>query len=333
MNPISTKNSLNYHSLKSKTCHNRKVLLILSYDYFLNKRDFYKLLNDYQRIYLVIKKDYLLNIDAELINDIITHFKDVEIVFNPLHEQKKQVVYDLLLRNTKVISTISLYDFCEKKLQKVYISEDIEEINETIGKLSYFGLYPRLLKKVCDLSLGLSIYILSQPLWLLSAIKIYIESPGPIFYRQKRVGIRNNEFTIIKFRSMRLDAEANGAQFSSKNDNRIFPWGKIMRATRIDELPQVFNILKGELSLIGPRPERRVFTDSFSEIIPHYDDRHKVKPGISGYAQVMYNYGSGIGDARHKLMYDLYYIKNWSLKLEFLVLIRTIWTVIAKRGV
>ncbi len=321
---------LQYHRLNSKTCKNKKVLIILSYDYFLQKRDFKLLLNKYQRIFLILKNEDLNTISTNLVNEIIENFQKIDIIFNPLHERKKNIIYDL--QSTKSLNTFTVYEFCELTLKKCYIADSIEEETPNLNQLRYFTIQPRLIKKVVDIFAGTLIFIFTTPFWLISSLKIYLESPGPIFYKQKRIGIRNNEFTIIKFRSMRLDAEALGAQFSNKNDNRIFPWGKIMRATRIDELPQLFNIIKGQLSLVGPRPERRVFIESFEELIPHYNERHAVKPGISGYAQIMYPYGAGVNDARHKLMYDLYYIKNWSIWLEITILLRTVWTVIAKRG-
>lgn len=324
--------NLQYHTLNSKTCTNKKVLIILSYDYFLQKRDLRFLLNRYQRIFLILKKEDLMAISTNLVNEIIENFHKIDIIFNPLHERKKNIIYDLLIQSSKSINTVTVYDFCELTLKKCYIADNIEEENPNLNQLHYFTILPRLIKKFIDVFAGIFIFMTTIPFWLISALKIYFESPGPVFYKQKRIGIKSNEFTIIKFRSMRLDAEASGAQFSNKNDNRIFPWGKVMRATRIDELPQLFNIIKGQLSLVGPRPERKVFIDSFEELIPHYNERHAVKPGISGYAQIMYPYGAGANDARHKLMYDLYYIKNWSIGLEFKILLRTVWTVIAKRG-
>ena len=133
---------------------------------------------------------------------------------------------------------------------------------------------------------------------------------------------------------MRLDAEKDGAAFSSEDDPRIFPWGNKMRRLRIDEIPQVFNILKGEMSLIGPRPERKYWIEKdFEKNIPYYSQRHIVKPGITGWSQVMYPYGNGIEDARQKLMYDLYYIKHWSIVLEMKVIWKTVMVVLNKQGV
>jgi lipopolysaccharide/colanic/teichoic acid biosynthesis glycosyltransferase len=168
---------------------------------------------------------------------------------------------------------------------------------------------------------------------LYSAYRIKKESPdGPIFFKQKRVGLNGKEFVCVKFRSMIPDAEKGNPQFASKNDPRVFKWGETIRKTRIDELPQILNVLKGDMHFIGPRPERKVWTEQFEEQIPYYSERHLIKPGITGWAQVMYPYGVNTEDAKQKLMYDLYYIKHWSLLLEMKVLWKTIKVVLNKKG-
>jgi lipopolysaccharide/colanic/teichoic acid biosynthesis glycosyltransferase len=163
--------------------------------------------------------------------------------------------------------------------------------------------------------------------------KITRESPGPVFFSQLRVGGMLKEFRVYKFRSMHIDAEKNGAQYAQLNDPRAYEFGAVMRKTRIDELPQLWNVMKGELHFVGPRPERKVFTDQLEKEIPFYHERHLVKPGITGWAQVMYPYGANTEDARQKLMYDLYYIKHWSVWLEAEVLIRTLKIVLGKKGI
>jgi lipopolysaccharide/colanic/teichoic acid biosynthesis glycosyltransferase len=323
-----------YHTIESKTIKNGALLLVLDYDYFFQKRDFKILLNKFQKIFIVpLSESIKLDKDLLLKNEIISTSSHLTIIYNPVYQGYLGNKLEVNLNNVNSVNVKNVFDFCEKYLKKCYISDNVFIKNPNIQNLTYFGFKARLIKKSIDWIIGLSIYFLSQPLWLISAIKIHLESPGPIFFLQDRVGIRNNHFQVIKFRSMRTDAEANGAQFSKKNDSRIFPWGRTMRTTRIDELPQLFNIIKGELSLIGPRPERQIFIDKFEEQIPQYNERHAVKPGISGYAQIMYPYGAGVKDARHKLMYDLYYIKNWTPILEIKVLLHTIWTVIANKGI
>jgi lipopolysaccharide/colanic/teichoic acid biosynthesis glycosyltransferase len=333
MKRIYNSKAANIHHLKSKTCQNGKILFVTNYDYFLNKRDLKIILSEFQEILLLPKKIENFYFSDEELKEILYISTNITLIFNPLFENRVNQLYENIFKENKTIEAINVFRFCEERLKKCYISNNIYDLTPDLDNLHYFGIFPRLFKKTLDICIGSLLWVSTQPLWLFSAFKIIQESPGPVFFKQKRVGIRNGEFAIIKFRSMGLDAEINGAQFSSKNDDRVFAFGKFMRKTRIDELPQLINIIKGELSLIGPRPERKVFIETFEEEIPHYNKRHAVKSGISGYAQVMYTYGSGISDARHKLMYDLYYIKNWSLKLELEIILRTAWTIISKRGI
>lgn len=323
-----------YHTIKSKNVQNGKLLLIIDYDYFLQKRDFKTLLLNFEKIYLIPIEQSLIIYSNHFSEDsVLEKYNNLTIIYNPSYQKYFGNTIELNFKKESNITIKNVFNFCEDTLKKCYVSDNINISNPNIINLNYFNLFTRIIKKTLDWAIGFAIYLLSQPLWLISALKINMESPGPIFFKQERVGIRNCEIKVIKFRSMNNNAEINGAQFSSRNDNRIFKWGKIMRGTRIDELPQLFNILKGELSLVGPRPERRIFTESFEELIPHYRERHAVKPGISGYAQIMYPYGVGLKDARHKLMYDLYYIKNWTPLLEIKVILLTIWTVISKKGI
>lgn len=321
-----------FHTLSSRTSLSKEVLVITGYDYFLQKNDLKKLLQKYIKIILVPRSVTDVIYLGEEIGNILTKYDKIHLVNNPVYDQQYRIVYQVAVKNSKIIRITTVQEFCEKTLKKIYVSETIDDYENKDFNLHYFSFGIRVIKKSFDWGIGGLFLIGSLPVWAIAYVKIKKESPGPAFFRQKRVAIRNNEFECIKFRSMRLDAEINGAQFSSKNDERIFPFGKFMRATRIDELPQLVNIVKGEMSLIGPRPERKIFTDAFEETIPHYSKRHVVKPGISGYAQVMYPYGAGVSDARHKLMYDLYYIKNWSIALELSIIVKTAWTIIAKRG-
>lgn len=155
---------------------------------------------------------------------------------------------------------------------------------------------------------------------------------GPLFYKQERVGQYGKPFNVYKLRSMVIDAEKNGAQFAQKNDCRVTPFGKFIRKSRLDEIPQFFNVLKGEMSIIGPRPERSVFVDQIAEVMPLYKTRHVVKPGLTGWAQVKYSYGATLEDSLVKLQYDLYYIKNRSLALDINILIKTLNTVLFFKG-
>lgn len=187
-------------------------------------------------------------------------------------------------------------------------------------------------KRLTDLFLATILFLLTLPVLLITALLIKLESPGPVFYIQERVGEKNIPFRLIKFRSMRQDAEKNGAVWAMENDPRVTRVGAVIRRLRIDELPQLFNILKGEMSLVGPRPERQVFIDELVKKIPFYAIRHELKPGVTGWAQVCYPYGASERDALKKLEYDLYYLKNLSLALDLLIIFKTIKTVIARKG-
>jgi len=174
--------------------------------------------------------------------------------------------------------------------------------------------------------------ILSVPIVLLTAVLIKLDSRGPVFYRQERVGKNGRPFTLIKFRSMRVDAEEAGPVWASKDDDRATRLGRIIRKIRVDEIPQFWNILRGEMNFVGPRPERPHFVAQLADEIPYYEQRHLIPPGLTGWAQIKYAYGSSIEDARQKLQYDLYYVKNQSLILDAIVLFETIKIILFGRG-
>ncbi|HME10525.1 MAG TPA: sugar transferase [Bryobacteraceae bacterium] len=175
--------------------------------------------------------------------------------------------------------------------------------------------------------------VIFSPVMLLVALAVRVSSPGPILYRQKRVGQSDVPFTLYKFRSMYVDAEARtGAVWAKKDDPRVTPAGRWLRVLRLDELPQIFNVLKGEMSVVGPRPERPEFVTELEKKIPYYSQRHCVKPGITGWAQINYKYGETIEDTMNKLEYDLYYIKNMSPALDFFIIFHTAKTMLLRRG-
>lgn len=188
------------------------------------------------------------------------------------------------------------------------------------------------IKRVIDFITVILLALVAIPICILTAIAIRLESNGPVLYRQKRVGQYNDEFEVIKFRSMAIDAEKSGAQWALENDTRVTRVGKFIRKTRIDELPQLINVLKGEMSIIGPRPEREVFISKLEKVIPYYRFRHAVKPGITGLAQVSYPYGASVEDAIWKHKYDIYYIKHHSILLDIKVLIKTVKVVVFGSG-
>jgi sugar transferase (PEP-CTERM system associated) len=174
--------------------------------------------------------------------------------------------------------------------------------------------------------------IVCLPLALLTAVLIRLDSRGPVFYKQERVGKGGREFTLVKFRSMRTDAEADGPVWAAKTDSRITRVGKIIRKSRIDEIPQFWNILRGDMNFVGPRPERPHFVSQLAQEIPYYHQRHLIAPGLTGWAQIKYPYGASIEDARQKLQYDLFYIKNQSLILDAIIMFETVKIILFGRG-
>ncbi|MFC3051208.1 TIGR03013 family XrtA/PEP-CTERM system glycosyltransferase [Kordiimonas pumila] len=194
--------------------------------------------------------------------------------------------------------------------------------------------WERALKRVSDIVVSLSALILFMPIILLAALAVKVTSKGPIFYRQERVGLNGACFNLLKFRSMKVDAEKDGVpEFAQKADPRVTPVGSFLRRTRIDELPQVMSVLKGDMSFVGPRPERPFFVSQLEKEIPFFKERHCLKPGITGWAQIQYPYGASFEDSKRKLEYDLYYIKNYSIFLDLLIILQTIRVILFPVGV
>src|SRR5436305_1398064 len=187
-------------------------------------------------------------------------------------------------------------------------------------------------RRVTNVGLAIIGFVLSLPLMLLTAIAVKLDAPGPIFYTQERVGKNGRRFRIIKFRSMRTDAEKNGAVWATASDPRVTRVGRIIRRRRLDELPQFINVIRGDMNFVAPRPERPVFVEQLEKEIPYYSQRHLVKPGLTGWAQIKYSYGAAVEDAMEKLRYDLYYIKNQNLLLDAAIVFETIKTVLFGRG-
>lgn len=188
-------------------------------------------------------------------------------------------------------------------------------------------------KRALDIAVAGIGLVLAAPIMLVVIALIKLTSPGPVFYRQERVGQHGRTFMVVKFRSMRVDAEADtGPVWAQKNDSRVTPIGNFLRRTRLDEIPQLWNALRGDMSMVGPRPERPGFVADLTRQIPFYGQRHVVKPGVTGWAQVRYTYGASVEDALQKLQYDLYYIKNMSVALDIFVMLQTVKTVLLRRG-
>ncbi|MBL0946461.1 MAG: TIGR03013 family PEP-CTERM/XrtA system glycosyltransferase [Hydrogenophaga sp.] len=195
------------------------------------------------------------------------------------------------------------------------------------------GVIRSSIKRLFDLLGALVLLLVSLPVMLVTAIIIKLESPGPIFYRQERVGLNGKPFDVVKFRSMRTDAEKDGVpRWATAGDSRVTRVGKVIRKLRIDELPQIWSVLRGDMSLVGPRPERAFFVEKLVQEIPFYAVRHSVKPGVTGWAQVRFQYGATVEDTAEKLQYDLYYVKNHSLFLDLVVLFETVGVVLTGKG-
>ncbi|MCM8730808.1 TIGR03013 family XrtA/PEP-CTERM system glycosyltransferase [Hephaestia sp. GCM10023244] len=240
---------------------------------------------------------------------------------------------DLLRIKTTGVHVNEISTFLERETGRV----DLDSVNPSwlifSDGFSSSRVLSSLFKRLFDIAASLVLLIIALPLIVLVGIIIKLESRGPAFYRQRRVGLYNQGFDIVKLRSMRQDAEVGGqAVWAEKDDPRITRVGRIIRKLRIDELPQVWSVLKGEMSFVGPRPERPQFVEDLETRLPYYAERHMVKPGITGWAQINYPYGASIEDSRQKLEYDLYYAKNYSPFLDLLILLQTIRVVLWPEG-
>lgn len=195
------------------------------------------------------------------------------------------------------------------------------------------GVFRTGIKRVFDVVCAAAIFVAALPVMLVTAVMIKLESAGPVFYRQERVGLNGKPFNVIKFRSMRTDAEKDGKpRWATVNDDRVTRVGRFIRKVRIDELPQLINVLQGDMSMVGPRPERQYFVDELISKIPYFAVRQSVKPGVTGWAQVRYEYGSTVEDSVEKLQYDLYYVKNHTLFLDLLIMLETVAVVLTGKG-
>ena len=255
------------------------------------------------------------------------------IVITPSHKSNKDEQQKLIHARLNGIPIFSLSDFFETFLFLVPVNEIKNDwLLQSEGFTMLHSAVSARIKRGVDIALASLLIIVTIPACLCTALFIKLVSRGPVLFSQKRVGFKGEHFTLYKFRTMKIDSEKDGAQWAKENDNRVIPFGHFLRATRMDELPQCWNILKGEMSIIGPRPERPEFTQQLTKEIPYYELRHIVKPGLTGWAQVSYPYGASVEDALRKLQYDLYYIKNYSLLLDLNILLRTVLVTLGRKG-
>jgi exopolysaccharide biosynthesis polyprenyl glycosylphosphotransferase len=247
---------------------------------------------------------------------------------------RKETIYELMqlkMRGTDILDGVSFLKQMTGKIPIFHINETwlLFGPNFNLAKPGTLTKFQRQFDIIAS-SIGLT---LTFPLLLIIACLLKISSKGPVVFRQERLGHMKKPYTILKFRTMIDNAEENsGAVWAEKNDPRVTPFGRFLRRTRLDELPQLWNVLSGEMSLIGPRPERKAFVDQLEKEIPYYPLRFTAKPGLTGWAQVNYRYGSSTDDAMEKLQYDLYYLQEMSVLLNLIILLRTVQTVILKPG-
>lgn len=260
--------------------------------------------------------------EIDHISQIIVSEK-INLIVIPSHLKKDSRAARAIYRNLALgIETTDIASFYEFIFKKIPLAE-VEEVWFLENLASKSRIYAAV-KQPVEILLALALAVALLPLVLLIAALVKITSSGPIFFRQKRVGQYEAEFILYKFRTMIADAEKEGAQWSQQNDRRITTIGKILRRSHLDEIPQLINIVRGELSFVGPRPERPEFTGKLKEEIPYYELRHIIRPGLAGWAQLNYRYGASIEDAKEKLRYDIFYLKNRSFWLDASIILKTI---------
>ena len=265
---------------------------------------------------------------AELKQEVEEHRVQTVIISDQWYYTVYRDLYDLIKYRVNFFQLTNFWERFEESIP-IYATREtwfLENLNRGPNK----GYH--LIKRLVDLVSVIVFLPVFLPLGIFAALLVKVSSTGPVFFSQTRVGRNENLFTLYKFRSMYTDAEKHGAQWAQENDPRITPVGRFLRASRLDEIPQIINVLKGHMSFIGPRPERPEFVSTLSQNIPHYHLRHLVKPGLTGWAQVKYRYGASEEDAATKLTYDLYYVKNVSLVLDIKILLKTVMTVLGQRG-
>jgi len=260
--------------------------------------------------------------EKNLIDTIVINHKPEEV------PGLQDVLYETIFSAVNLMDRAAFEEMATGRIPLEHISQSwfLSHIRES-EKVAYEGV-----KRLFDIVMAIPIGLVTLVLFPFLALLVRISSPGPILLRQTRVGLKGKPFTLYKFRSMRVDAEASGIQFTQQNDSRITRIGKILRVTHLDELPQIWNVLRGDMSLIGPRPERPEFVAQLTEQMPFYPLRHLTRPGVSGWAQISFPYAASLEDNLKKLQYDLYYIKHRSLMLDIAICLKTIRFMLKRIG-
>ncbi len=311
---------------------------IITYNIYDQKKDwvFYGKESQYVQILNEteeIKNDFNLTINPDSQNLDKLNFKNIKGIvignFNDIDKLNLDIIFNLKLKGIQVESLLTWF---ENEFHRIP-TQIIDNKYQLIEKFkSIEDNYQIRAKRIGDLIVSFILLLITSPFFIIISILIFLEDQGPLLYSQTRTGLNGEKFKIIKFRSMKIDAEKNGVQWSQRTDPRITKIGRIIRATRLDELPQLVCVINGTMSLIGPRPERPEIEDQFLKNIPYYNCRNFLKPGISGWAQVNYPYGASISDSTKKLSYDIYYICHFSILLDLLILFKTIKLVIKAGG-
>jgi len=281
----------------------------------------------------VVDSEKIINLNSSLLNFVVKNKID-EIVIAVEDRRKSFPLHELLDCRMSGIDVIDVLTFFERETGKIRV--DLLDPSWLVFSDGFQeSVYRDYIKRFVDILASSILLFVTWPIMLITIVAIYIESnfKGPFLYSQIRVGENGKPFAVLKFRSMSVNAEKDGgAQWAQKNDSRITKVGNFIRKVRIDELPQIFNVFRGDMSFVGPRPERPEFVVTLNDAIPYFEERHRVKPGITGWAQLCYPYGASEKDSLEKLQYDLYYVKNHSTILDFLVLVQTAEVILFGKG-
>jgi len=270
--------------------------------------------------------------DGADLNDLIERRKIDTVIVSSSMDCWNRYLQSLILARNRGVEIVDLASVCERFLNRIPCDQ-ITEMWLLWGLMGRSSLYVTRLKRLVDFALASVLFVVLLPVFAIVWIAIRLSSAGPVFYRQERIGLNNRPFSVVKFRSMVHGAEdASGPVWAAEADPRVTPVGRWLRRWRLDELPQLWNVIRGDMSLVGPRPERSEFVNEFLTAVPMYNQRHGLRPGITGWGQIHYDYAASRQQTREKLEYDLFYVKNASFLLDLAILLRTTRTLVAARG-